>query len=57
MARSNERPTALTELSDEDLDQVAGGAWTLPTSLLLKVKWPSHDYGSGTCNTDGTYTP
>ena len=56
MERSNETPTALTELSDEDLDKVAGG-WKIPSSLLLKVIWPSTDYGTGTCNTDGTYTP
>jgi hypothetical protein len=49
------KATELRPLLDAELDAVAGG-WIIPSSLLLKVVW-SHDYGTGTCNTDGTYTP
>jgi hypothetical protein len=49
------KETELRPLTDAELDAVAGGK--IPSSLLLKVIWPSTDYGTGTCNTDGTYTP
>jgi hypothetical protein len=56
MERATEKPTEVMELADEHLDQVTGG-WSIPTSLLLNVKWPKESEYSGTCNVDGTYTP
>jgi hypothetical protein len=52
-------------LTDEELERVAGGAtaedfWTPVIKAIAAVghaiEGTSHSYGTGTCNTDGTYT-